>query len=272
MTLKDLILEALKEDLPDGDLTTESLGFGERDGRARVLAKEDLVISGREVFSLVMQTLDPKIQVKWIAEDGQFTWNQQTVCTIQGPLPSLLKAERTALNFLGRLCGVATLTRCFVQQVEHTGCKILDTRKTTPLLRDLEKSAVRHGGGQNHRRNLSEAILLKDNHIQAAGGIRQAINLVRGKSKLPIEVECENLEQVQQAVDLRVEWIMLDNFKDDDLKAALKIIPSTIRTEASGNMTLDRVKRVAEMGVSAISIGALTHSAPTADLSLEFDL
>ncbi|MGE0762207.1 MAG: carboxylating nicotinate-nucleotide diphosphorylase [Bdellovibrionales bacterium] len=272
MNLEQLIQAALKEDLPNGDVTTDALKLGQREGRARVLAKEDLVLSGQEVFTAVMQAVDPLIQLKWVAQDGQFTWSKQTVCMLHGPLPSLLKAERTALNFLGRLSGIATLTRCFVQQVEHTACRILDTRKTTPLLRDLEKTAVRHGGGQNHRRNLSEAVLLKDNHLRAVGGVRQAVQMVRAQTSLPIEVECETLAQVEEAVALKVAWILLDNFDDEQLKQALKLIPATVQTEASGNMTLDRVKRVAELGVTAISVGALTHSAPTADLSLEFEL
>ena len=229
MTLKELILAALKEDLPDGDLTTDSLGLQGRTGHGRILAKEDLVVSGCDVFVAVLHAMAPTIQVKWLVEDGQFVWSQQTICTLQGPLPALLKAERTALNFFGRLSGIATLTRCYVQQVEHTGCKILDTRKTTPLLRDLEKSAVRHGGGQNHRRNLSEAILIKDNHIQAVGGVSAAITMIRSQNKLPIEIECENITQVQQASALNVAWILLDNFNDTDLKEALKIIPAQFR-------------------------------------------
>ncbi len=271
MTPKELILAALQEDLPQGDVTTDALRLGSRQGRARVIAKEDLVVSGREIFTQVMLAVDPLIESKWLAEDGQFTWAKQTVCTLQGPLTSLLKAERTALNFLGRLSGVATLTRCFVRQVEHTSCKILDTRKTTPLLRDLEKMAVRHGGGMNHRKNLSEAVLLKDNHLKAAGSLQQAVQMVRAQTNLPIEVECENLEQVKEAVELKVAWILLDNFSDERIKEALEFIPALIQTEASGNMNIERVKKVAELGVNAISVGALTHSAPTADFTLELE-
>lgn len=271
MTSKELIAAALLEDLPNGDVTTDALHLGSREGRARVLAKEDLVVSGQEIFAQVMHAVEPSIQVRWLTQDGQFIWKDQTVCTIQGPLAGLLKAERTALNFLGRMSGIATLTRCFVQQVEHTGCKILDTRKTTPLLRALEKMAVRHGGGQNHRLNLSDGVLLKENHLRAAGGIKAAVQAARAHSQLPIEVECETLAEVQDAVTMQVQWILLDNFTDELTKEALRIIPASIKTEASGGMSLERVKNIAELGVTAISVGAITHSAPTADYSLEFE-
>ncbi len=272
MLLNEMIKLALQEDMPTGDVTTDSLGLGSREGRARLVAKEDLVLSGKEVFAATLKMVDSSIQCKWQYDEGNFIWAKQTVATMTGPLQALLKAERTALNFLGRLSGIATLTKCFVQKVEHTGCKILDTRKTTPLFRDLEKQAVRHGGGHNHRLNLSEGVLIKDNHIRAIGGIQFAIRKVRSKTNLPLEVECETLEQVKVAVAEKVSWILLDNFSENDLKTALSHIPSSIQTEASGNMSLDRVKQVAEMGVNAISVGALTHSAPTADFSLEFDL
>lgn len=272
MQLNEMIKLALQEDMPAGDVTTDSLGLGSREGRARLMAKEDLVLSGKEAFAATLKLVDPSIQCNWQYQDGDFIWAKQTVATLSGPLQSLLKAERTALNFLGRLSGVATLTKCFVQKVEHTGCRILDTRKTTPLFRDLEKMAVRHGGGYNHRLNLSEGVLIKDNHIRAIGGVQLAIRKLRAKTSLPIEVECENLEQIELAVGEKVSWILLDNFSDEDLKLALTKIPSSIKTEASGNMSLERVKQVAEMGVNAISVGALTHSAPTADFSLEFNL
>lgn len=271
MTLKDLVQLSLKEDMPDGDVTTDAMELGDRPGRARLVAKEDLILSGVEPFMEVWRQLDSRVTVKWQFEPGQLVWAKQTIALIQGPLGVLLKGERTALNFLGHLCGIATLTRCFVQKVEHTGCKILDTRKTTPLLRSLEKAAVRHGGGQNHRASLSDRILIKDNHIQAAGGIRQAIAKAKANGAGPIEVECASVTDVEEAVKAKVEWILLDNFDDSGLKAALGLIPPSIKTEASGNMKLERVQRVAEMGVTAISVGALTHSAPVADISLEME-
>jgi nicotinate-nucleotide pyrophosphorylase (carboxylating) len=272
MTPVELVKLALAEDMPSGDVTTESLDLTGRAGLARIVAKEDLVVSGTEPFGLVWKLLDPAVQVKWQFQDGQMAWNKQTIALVQGPLGSMLKGERTALNFLGRLSGIATLTKCFVTQVEHTACKILDTRKTTPLLRDLEKAAVRHGGGHNHRRDLSERVLIKDNHLRAAGGVRAAIHQIRRKTQGPIEVECATLAEVDEAVEARVDWILLDNFNDEGLKAALARIPAHIHTEASGNMKLERVRRVAEMGVQAISVGQLTHSAPVADISLEMEL
>jgi nicotinate-nucleotide pyrophosphorylase (carboxylating) len=269
--LESLVSAALNEDLPSGDITTDALHLGLQVGRARLIAKEDLVVSGVEPFNAVLKKVNPAIEILWQFEPGAFVWRGQTLATIKGPLADLLKAERTALNFMGHLCGIATLTRCFVEQVEHTGCVILDTRKTLPGWRQLEKTAVRHGGGRNHRSSLSEKVLLKDNHLQAVGGVRAAVERVRAQTKEPIEVECDNLADIETAVALKVHWILLDNFSDEDLKKAVSLIPKSIKKEASGNMSLERVKKVAEMGVDAISVGALTHSAPAADVSLEFE-
>lgn len=272
MTTRELIRLALAEDLPSGDVTTDSLPLNERQGRARLVAKEDFILSGVEPFTEVWSQVDPQVQIKWQFEPGRMVWTGQTLALLQGEFSSLLKGERCALNFLGRLSGIATLTRCFVQQVEHTGCRILDTRKTTPLWRQLERQAVRDGGGHNHRFSLSERVLIKDNHIRAMGSVTTAIAEIRSRVEGPLEVECSTTEEIQQAVNAQVDWILLDNLDDEALKRALGQIPPSIRTEASGNMTVERVKRVAEMGVHAISVGALTHSAPVADVSLEFDL
>lgn len=271
LDLDDLIERAIAEDMPQGDLTTDSLGVNEKRGRARLVAKEDLVLSGQELFERVMKRLEPDVEIKWIFNDGDFILKRQTVATLYGNLVQVLKAERIALNFLGRFSGIATLTRCFVKQVEHTRCQILDTRKTLPLYRSLEKAAVRHGGGTNHRMNLSDAVLIKDNHQAMVGGLKQAVQRIRDFTQAPIEVEVRNLNEVDEAVKLGVQRILLDNMDDATLAEAVKRIPSTIQTEASGNMTLDRVKTVAEIGVDFISVGALTHSAPCADLSLEFE-
>lgn len=271
MNLADRVKWALLEDLPQGDVTTDSLDLSQNSGRARLVAKEDLVLSGQKVAADVLRQVDPEIQARWHFQDGQFLLSGQTALSLSGRLTSLLKAERVMLNFLGHLSGIATLTRCFVQQVEHTKAKILDTRKTMPLWRDLEKQAVRHGGGQNHRLNLSAAILLKDNHIRAMGSITAAVARVRKKSDLPIEVETETVEQVEEAVNLRVHRILLDNMSNEIMKSVLGRIPAVIQTEASGNMTIERVRSVADLGVDFISVGALTHSAPSADLSLEFE-
>jgi nicotinate-nucleotide pyrophosphorylase (carboxylating) len=268
MNLEKLVTEALKEDIPDGDITTDSFQLQNRMGRARLIAKEDLVISGREVFEQVYRQLDPASQLDWQFTDGQMVLRGQTVTVVVGRLDSILKAERVGLNFLGHLSGIATLTRCFVDQVRHTKTKILDTRKTTPGLRELEKKAVRDGGGTNHRLNLSDGILIKENHIRWAGGLAAAVKAVRAHSKKPVEVETRSVEEVIEAVASQVDQILLDNMSNDIIRDALKYVPASIKTEASGNMSIDRVRSVAELGVDFISVGALTHSAPCADLSL----
>lgn len=271
MTLQDLIKAALKEDMPTGDITTESLALLPRNGRAKLIAKEDLVLSGTGPFEQAMTALEPQVRVQWHFEEGQLALKKQILCTIQGDLIQILKAERIALNFLGHLSGIATLTRCFVQKIAHTKTQILDTRKTLPGYRELEKRAVVHGGGHNHRFNLSEAILVKDNHIAIMGGIIPAVERIRQHTEKAIEVEARTLQEVKDAVGANVARILLDNMNNDQLQEALKLIPSHIQTEASGNMKLDRVASVAELGVDFISVGALTHSAPSADVSLIFD-
>lgn len=270
MNLQDLIRAAIREDMPQGDVTTESLALKPRHGRARLRAKEDLVLSGAMAFEQSIQTLEPNAKVKWHFEEGDSILKKQIICTLEGDLVQILKAERVALNFLGHLSGIATHTNRFVKQIAGTHTKILDTRKTTPAFRELEKRAVLHGGGVNHRMNLSTAILIKDNHIAIMGGVSAAIKRVREHSKLPIEVEARNVGEVQEAVALGVQRILLDNMNNEQLQSALAVIPKSIETEASGNMTLDRVKSVAELGVNYISVGAVTHSAPCADVSLEF--
>lgn len=271
MTLHDLIRAALKEDMPKGDLTTESLALLPRNGKARLIAKEDIILSGTGPFEQVMLALEPNARLLWQFEEGDLILKNQIVCTIHGDLIQVLKAERIALNFLGHLSGIATYTRCFVQKVAHTKTKILDTRKTLPGYRDLEKRAVVHGGGENHRLNLSDAILIKDNHITVMGGITAAVARTRVHSQKPIEVEARTLDDVKEAVSVGVQRILLDNMNNELLAEALKVIPLHIETEASGNMSLARVASVAELGVKYISVGALTHSAPCADVSLMFD-
>lgn len=271
MTLVELIKAALKEDMPRGDLTTECLGSKPRLGRAVLKAKEDLVISGTMAFEQTVLALEPNAKLKWHFEEGSTVLNGQNICSIDADLIQVLKAERVALNFLGHLSGIATYTNRFVKKIEGTSTKILDTRKTTPTLRELEKRAVVHGGGQNHRMNLSTAILIKDNHISVMGGLEKAVARVREHTSLSIEVEARTLDEVKQAVQLNVSRILLDNMSNQQLAEALKLIPQEIETEASGNMNLDRVRGVAELGVNFISVGALTHSAPVADISLMFD-
>ncbi len=271
MSLLDLIRAALKEDMPKGDLTTESLAQKPRPGYARLKAKEDIILSGTMPFEQTVHSLDPNAKVIWHFEEGASVLKGQILCTLEGDLVQILKAERVALNFLGHLSGIATHTRRFVQQIQGTQTKILDTRKTTPGLRELEKRAVVHGGGFNHRMNLSTAILIKDNHIALMQGLAAAVQRVRQHTQMPLEVEARSLDEVRDAVSLKVQRILLDNMDNTTLSQALKLIPPSIETEASGNMSLDRVRSVAELGVNYISVGALTHSAPVADVSLIFD-
>lgn len=270
MTLNELIRAAIKEDMPSGDVTSESLALKPRLGRARLKAKEDIVLSGALAFEETMHAIEPNCKVKWHFEEGDAILSGQIICTLEGDLIQILKAERVALNFLGHLSGIATHTRRFVKETEGTQTKILDTRKTTPAFRDLEKRAVVHGGGVNHRMNLSTAILIKDNHISVMGGLKNAVQRVREHSELPIEVEARTLEEVHEAVEVKAQRILLDNMNNETLKAALAIIPADIETEASGNMSVERIRSVAELGVDYISVGALTHSAPCADVSLVF--
>ena len=271
MMILDLIKAALKEDMPSGDVTTESLAMKPKFGEALLKAKEDLVLSGANAFEETILFLEPQVKVKWFFNEGDLVYKGQNICSVEGDLLQILKSERVALNFLGRLSGIATLTRNFVKEVEGTQTRILDTRKTTPLLRLLEKRAVQHGGGHNHRFNLSEAVLIKDNHISLMGGIAKAVGRLRQNCTLPIEVEASNLEQVKECVSLNIQRILLDNMNNEMMAMALKLIPKEIKTEASGNMILSRVKSVAQLGVDFISVGALTHSANCADVSLLFD-
>lgn len=271
MTLMDLIQAALREDMPRGDLTTDSMALAPRFGQARLIAKEDLVLSGTLAFEQTMLAMDPTAKIQWHFKEGELVLDRQIICHITGDLIQILKAERVSLNFIGHLSGIATLTRCYVKQVEHTKTKILDTRKTLPGYRELEKRAVTHGGGHNHRYNLSDAILIKENHILVAGGLSKAVERIRAHTSERLEVECSNINEVKEAVAMKVERILLDNMSNELIAEVLKIIPKGVLTEASGNMTVDRVRSVAEIGVDFISVGAITHSAPTADISLLFD-
>lgn len=266
-----LIKSAIKEDMPAGDLTTESLAMKPKTGEALLKAKEDIILSGANAFEETILFLEPHAKIKWQFNEGDLIYKGQNICSIEGDLIQILKAERVALNFIGRLSGIATLTRKFVKEVENTKTKILDTRKTTPLYRELEKRAVHHGGGMNHRFNLSEAVLIKDNHISLMGGITSAVSRLRQNCDSAIEVEASTLEQVRECVSLKVQRILLDNMSNEMMKEALSLIPAEVKTEASGNMNLSRVRSVAEIGVDFISVGALTHSAPCSDVSLLFD-
>lgn len=271
MKIVDLIKAALLEDMPSGDVTTDSLGVPPRIGTARLIAKQDLILSGHTVFEHTVLLVEPNAKLKWHFTDGSPVLKGQTICSIYSDLVQLLKAERTALNFLMHLSGIATLTSQYVALAQNSQTSILDTRKTLPGYRELEKKAVKDGGALNHRRNLSEAILIKDNHIALVGGVGEAIRRVRQYSELPITVEASSLEQVKECSDLKVTRILLDNFSNELLAEALRLIPKEIQTEVSGNVTKERVPMLCKLGVNFISIGAITHSAPSADISLLFD-
>lgn len=268
--LHSLIAMAIQEDLPSGDAATDHLGVASRHGSAQLRAKSDLFLSGSEVFTAVVTQLDPAANVEWLFQDGSQVLSGQTLAWIHGDLIQLLKSERTALNFLQRLSGVATWTARHVQALRGTPCKLVDTRKTTPGFRALEKKAVRDGGGANHRASLSDLAMLKDNHIALLGGMRSAVGALRAQGVSPLAVECANIDQVREAVELDVQRIMLDNMSLEQMSEARKLVPRHIVLEATGNMTWERLPSVARIGVDEISMGALTHSAPAADISLLF--
>ena len=266
--LKELVSAALEEDIPNGDLTTDLLRMSGQNARAKLMAKEDLVVCGQEAFEEVFKQIDPHVRIDWHFKEGDLAIDKQCVATINGESSSILKAERTALNFLGFMSGISTLARCFVKQVEHTNCKILDTRKTRPAQRSLEKYAVKTGGAENHRMHLSEAILVKENHFRCFGDFKGSIEQIKEHTQLPVEVEVATLDELKTAIELKVDRVLLDNMSTEEIIEAVKMTPPNIKTEASGNMHLDRVREVAEAGVHFISVGALTHSAPCADYSL----
>jgi len=268
-TLDRVVQAALAEDVGAGDVTTEATVDADALGTAELLVKEPGVVSGLSAVEAVFLALDPDVRVETLVEDGTFVEHTTVVAVVSGPLRAILTGERVALNFLARLSGIATLTRSYVDAVAGTGVAILDTRKTTPGLRLLEKHAVACGGGTNHRFGLDDAVLVKDNHLAAAGSIRVAVERLRATTDLPIEVECDTLAQVAEALVAQVDAILLDNMTPDDLVAAATLARGRARLEASGGVTLDNVSAIAETGVDQISIGALTHSARSLDVSLE---
>jgi len=268
--LDALILSALEEDVGSGDVTTAAVLSGEENGYARVVAKSELVVAGIDIFRQVFFAVDDRIAIAVCQQDSQQARKGQVVAEITGSLAGILIAERVALNFFQRMCGIATATRQYVEAVAGTKAKILDTRKTAPGLRILDKYAVRIGGGANHRFGLSSAVLIKDNHIEAAGGIGTAVARVRQRAShtLKIEVEVKNFQELNEAIQAGVDIIMLDNMSVPDMREAVLHVNGRIPLEASGNVTLATVRQIAETGVDFISVGALTHSVKAADLSL----
>jgi nicotinate-nucleotide pyrophosphorylase (carboxylating) len=268
------VASALSEDVGSGDLTAQLIP-ADRVARASVITREDAVLCGTAWFDEVFRQIDARIRVTWSARDGERVRAAQQLCTLEGPARPLLTGERTALNFLQSLSATATVTRAYVDAVAGTKCRILDTRKTIPGLRIAQKYAVRCGGGTNHRIGLFDAILVKENHIAAAGSIAAAVNAARRiAAQVLLEVEVENLAQLREALDARVDRILLDNFSLADMRAAVQTTRAhaNARTEleASGNMSLETVRAVAETGVDFISVGGLTKHVRAVDLSLRF--
>jgi len=280
-SLATLVRQALAEDVHEGDLTSLWTVPPDHRTRAVVVAKEELVVAGTACVTAVMAAVDPAIRVAVLAEDGTGAAAHEVLLEIEGPTCPLLAGERTALNFLGRLSGVATLTRRFVEAVEGTGARVVDTRKTTPGWRALEKAAVRAGGGTNHRVGLWDMVLVKDNHADAAGGVAEAARAARagnerrvreGLAPVEIEVEVRTLAELEEVLAVGVDRVLLDNMDPATLREAVARNRAADEPrpllEASGNVTLETVRAVAETGVDLISVGALTHSAPAADVSL----
>lgn len=266
-----LILMALREDITSEDVSTNAIMPEECQGEVELICKQDGVIAGLDVFARTFTLLDDKTWFEFFAKDGDKVQKGQVIAKVIGNIRVLLSGERVALNYLQRMSGIATYTRRVAQLLEETQITLLDTRKTTPNMRVFEKYAVTVGGGKNHRYNLSDGILLKDNHINAAGSVKKAIELAKAYAPFvrKIEVETENLDMVQEAIDAGADIIMLDNMSHDMMKQAVKIIAGRSETECSGNVTAENIAGLADVGIDYISSGALTHSAPILDLSLK---
>ncbi|WP_050603856.1 carboxylating nicotinate-nucleotide diphosphorylase [Ruegeria sp. 6PALISEP08] len=278
-TLPDLILEpviraALMEDLGSyGDVTTRTVIPQDTTYTARLNAREDAVVSGMQVAEIAFRLVDPTLEVEVLVKDGARCCRGDTLMTIKGSAASILSGERVALNFAGRLTGIATMTAAFSEQTKGTRARVTCTRKTTPGLRIVEKQAVLHGGGFNHRYSLSDAILIKDNHIAAAGGVPQVLEAAKAQAShmMAVEIEVDRLDQLAEVLKVGgASVVLLDNMNNDMLREAVAMVDGQMKTEASGNVTLERVASIAETGVDYISSGALTHSARTVDLGLDF--
>lgn len=271
-TVDALISAALREDMPHGDITSESLIPKKLLSRALLLAKAPGVLAGIDVARRVFRRLDPNTSFNVLVRDGERFQPGEVLAEIEGLSIVLLEGERTALNFIQRMSGIATTTRAYVDAVAGTKAKILDTRKTTPGLRELEKYAVRMGGGENHRRNLSEMVLIKDNHLMIVGDVARAVGRARRKAgrKVLVEVEVTSFAQARAAVAAGADWVMLDNMTAAEMKRIVAWVKGRAKIEASGNVDLNSVRKIAALGVDFISVGRLTHSYASVDLSLEF--
>lgn len=271
--VRDLVVRALHEDLGRGDVTSEACIPEDLSGRANLVARQKLVVCGLPIVVRTFAEVDPRVVVQLHGKDGDLVGRGSVVAEVSGPARSILMGERVALNFAQRLSGVATKTRAFVDALPAgSRTRIVDTRKTTPGLRALERWAVRCGGGHNHRDDLSSAVLIKDNHIAACGGVRTAIERARAHAPHTSRIECEvdRVEQLREALDAKADVILLDNFDDDALKEAVAITAGRALLEVSGGVTLERIPKIAATGVDLISAGGLTHSAPAVDLGLDW--
>ncbi|MDO9465655.1 MAG: carboxylating nicotinate-nucleotide diphosphorylase [bacterium] len=276
--VKELVTAALKEDIWKGDVTTEACAFQKRNAKAKIIVKQRGVIAGLEIAKAVFETLDNKINFQFLVKDGTEVKKGDVIAELSGHVTPILAGERTALNFLQRLSGIATLTREYVEKVKPYKARIFDTRKTTPGLRDIEKYAVSVGGGQNHRMGLYDMVLIKDNHLKIANGnIEELVQTIRRKvpKNIKIEIEAENLSQFREALQSKVDIIMLDNMDIQTIKKAVSLINNSKfkiknlpEIEVSGDVTLDNVEKIAKCGVDRISVGKLTHSAKSMDISL----
>ena len=271
INMDEYILHALKEDITSEDVSTNSVMRDARRGAAQLICKEDGIICGLQVFCRVFELLDESFSFESSVKDGDEVKKGQLLGTVYGDIRALLSGERTALNYLQRMSGIATVTRRCAKELEGSSTTLLDTRKTVPNMRPFEKYAVTVGGGKNHRYNLSDGVLLKDNHIGAAGSITRAIEMAREYAPFvrKIEIETETLEQVREAVDAGADIIMLDNMDNETMRRAVELIDGRAETECSGNVTAERLREIAEIGVDYVSSGALTHSVKAMDISLK---
>lgn len=267
----ELILNALKEDITSEDISTNSVMPSYKLGEVELICKEDGIIAGLSVFERVFCLLDENTSVTFNCADGDYVKKGDKLGVVRGDIRVLLSGERVALNYLQRMSGIATYTRAIVDMLKGSSTKLLDTRKTTPGMRIFEKYAVKVGGGCNHRYNLSDGILLKDNHIGAAGGVKEAIKMAKEYAPFvrKIEIEVENLDMLREALDAGADIVMLDNMSVEDMKEAVKMAKGKAETECSGNVTKENIAKLTDIGVDYISSGALTHSAPILDLSLK---
>lgn len=271
MNVDPIILSALKEDITSEDVSTNCVMPSPQRGRVELICKQDGIICGLQVFERVFHLLDENTNIEFYVKDGDAVTSGQLMAKVYGDIRILLSGERTALNYLQRMSGVATYTHSVVSLLEGSKTKLLDTRKTTPNNRIFEKYSVRIGGGKNHRFNLSDGVMLKDNHINAAGGVKEAIRMAKEYAPFvrKIEVETETLNMVREAVDAGADIIMLDNMNHDDMKTAIEIIDGKAEVEVSGNITKENIAKLVDLGVDFVSSGALTHSAPIMDISLK---